>query len=298
MRWGEIVDKIIFDNESLGFVADWLMDNKIFIQRVPQILPHYLIDYTVEMKDYKGVGKTFIECEWISDNAILHKSHIIRADGTRAKYEWVANFSYEDKTYQIVKTFSEILGKSEDEVHKQIMLDREGVNCNFEVGVTHTINGKEADDPYTGNDLHYCTTMTYLNIYVSYFIMNYEQEVIQYVDTERETVKPKKKSNGKKKSGGAKSVTTTVIRINKYVKEVKSGVKQLPRRKNNKCQYAFTVRRHIRHYKSGKTVEIQPYVKNKLADRIRREREIKLDLKRREKDEMHTGESNKCVSKA
>ena len=34
-------------------------------------------------------------------------------------------------------------------------------------------------------------------------------------------------------------------------------------RKPKKCEYRYSVREHVRHYKSGKTVKIKSYDKNK-----------------------------------
>lgn len=114
-----------------------------------------------------------------------------------------------------------------------------------------------------------------MNLYinVSLFLAYFKPEVSKY--STRETAKdvcdnqPKKaKAPKKKKKQGD---VYSVINISKYITDIKDGHEKLPRRK---CPYAYKVRGHFRHYKSGKKVWISEFTKN--TEEKRKARTMKL----------------------
>lgn len=82
-------------------------------------------------------------------------------------------------------------------------------------------------------------------------------------DREKTTISVKKnKTNNTKESSN--SSTAHIITINDEIKiysSTKEVIKEFRTRKP--CLFEFGVRGHVRHYKSGKTVWIEPYTKNK-----------------------------------
>ena len=117
--------------------------------------------------------------------------------------------------------------------------------------------------------------MTYYVTYVTYFMANFEPELVEYV--EKEVKKKKKKGKSKSQS---KLIQTQVIRLNKFVSDVKTGKKQV-KRHYNKCTYSFGVKGHYRTYKSGKKVWIKPFQKNTLENRLKRSKEYTFNLKKK-----------------
>jgi len=103
----------------------------------------------------------------------------------------------------------------------------------------------------------------------------FEPELVEYV--EKEVKKKKKKGKSKSQS---KLIQTQIIRLNKFVSDVKTGKKQV-KRHYNKCTYSFGVKGHYRTYKSGKRVWIKPFQKNTLENRLKRSKEYTFNLKKK-----------------
>ena len=128
--------------------------------------------------------------------------------------------------------------------------------------------------------------MVTLYINVSLFLAYFKPETEKYKTKEQSsaksvTKKPKKKAPNKKKKE-----TVSVLNLSRYIQDIKEGREKLPRRK---CPYAYKVRGHFRHYKSGKTVWVKEFTKN--TEERRRARTIKLSGSKKRLKENHKKEN-------
>ena len=252
------------DSKSFDFISNWYDDNHIVVERVPEVLS----EYAFEWSDNTMLGGTvYYEAKWLNDTEVDFKVRIVRSDGiVRAKLHFTSHYDYAFVTR--LKAIERLANGGVDVASVKPPLQA----VPFPVGVASA-----TDEPLDDGDTELARLFAYIHIYVMYFMANYHQELTEYVDKQIEK-KPAKKKKKKGKSTKPKTVMTTVIRVNKYVRDVQTGEKKLPRH-NKKCQYAYGVKGHYRHYKSGKVVWIAPHQRNTLEQRKKRSKQYRFDLK-------------------
>lgn len=257
------MDRVAIDLESIKFISDWYERTDVKINQIPIVFQNYQLDF------YESGQHMVCDFAFKDDQTFMGKCTLFKAGSTQYSMK-VSYSAYCDYSSLALKRISELMGVAKED----IQFDESQI-LNFQVGFDFNF---DEQDPEYAFKKHIATVTAYFNIYLMYFMANYQPELEEYVTTKRETVTKRKKSNKKSHN----SVSVTYINIIKYIRDVKNGKKKLPRH-NKRCQYAFGVKGHYRHYKNGKVVWIAPHTRNTLEQRKKRDKTYKLNLKVGEK---------------
>jgi len=233
------MDKILCSVDSYEFIANWLYKNNVKINELPVVLR----EFTMEC-EFAGLygNSTWATFDMkFTDDGVVHLS----------------NFKCKESSTKL----------PDCSFHKIDSITDNGI-VGFSWGIS-------CDRPLSDIEEKLGFCMIYYVTYVTYFMANFEPELVEYV--EKEVKKKKKKGKSKSQS---KLIQTQIIRLNKFVSDVKTGKKQV-KRHYNKCTYSFGVKGHYRTYKSGKRVWIKPFQKNTLENRLKRSKEYTFNLKKK-----------------
>ena len=257
------MNKISLNNDSFEFIMNWCDKNLHAIERAPMVLPKYSLEYFVE----GSLGLVY-EAEWLNENETLFKVsyHTV---SQHINFSFKADYRYEREIKELIEACT---GKP---------FNTDGRTIPFVVHVSPLKDGMS----FTADGEKYANLVGYIHIYVMFFMAHFKSELVEYED--KEVTKKVKKKSGKKRAKTARTVSTQVIRLNRFVYDIKTGKKSIPR-KYTKCSHSFGVRGHYRHYKSGKSVWIAPYQKNTNKKENEQDKVYKFDFSdnNQEKEEL------------
>ena len=266
------MDKIILDEKDLLFIGEWLPKTGNTIEYVPRVLDHFILEYTTDQSSRPDRLAMRAEVKFIQDEQVDIVALFFRPDKT-TRLHWYTHFDYRLTTLRKAIREGKTPWTDIDTACDEYFRDKDDY-------IAFLMGFASAPDKAFVYEKHkeQANIVSQMIIYTLYFLANFESELVEYI-TDEVTVAPKKSS--KKKSSKSRAVHTTTIRLQKYIKDVESGVKKLPRH-YKKCNYSYSVRGHWRTYKSGKKVWIKSYTKNTLEHKRKRAQKSKVykfDLK-------------------
>lgn len=258
------MDKITIDEASYLFIADWYESNKIVIDRVPEVLHEYDYEYV------QSAGPAINwHCLWESETSCVFKMGGTFDNGLFRNFKFRAHFDYSMQSWERAKLLLQQMLDIDVPIQPE---STDGFRViKFGIGIEPVKDGVE----FTGAQHKFAELVAHMHCYIMYFMANFEQELVEYQEKKIEK-KPAKKKRGKKPQK-VRATSVQVIRIQKYIHDVKTGKKTM-KRHYTKCTHSFGVKGHYRHYNNGKVVWIAPYQKNSKKNGQKKSKEYRFNL--------------------